>query len=134
MTAKPSPRPRTAAQAARAFYADPAMRLAAEAARNGEDWTQVLRTRPPVATQPPGTRRPVASRQVRDAVAGRPVKALPTRRMRSVKRRVRRTERRLVGAFAVLGIVLLTLAFLIPPVAAVTVAAVSAGMYLAHSK
>lgn len=125
MTAKQTT-PRTAAQAGRAFYADPAMRLAAEAMRHGYP----MPTTVPAGTAP-GAR---ISRQHRAAVAGRPVRPLPTRAMRTAKRRTRRAQQRATKALAVLGVTLLILIFLIPTVAAVTAASTLAAMTLAWSK
>lgn len=118
---KPTPH-RNAAQAARSFYANPAVRAAAQAARYGAPGAGI--TIVPVA----------ASAQVRAVGAGRKVRALPTPAVRTIKRRVRRTRRRLVGALAVIGVALLVLVFLIPLAAAVSAALVLGALYLAHAK
>ncbi len=107
---RPQPQP-TAAQQARKFFADPTMRLAAEAARRGEDWTRVNRAAIPRPAAGPRALRPVhTAAQQRAALSGRPVKAQPTKRQRAVRRRVRKLHRQTVNAFAAIGgLTLLTL-------------------------
>jgi hypothetical protein len=131
----PAPVP-TAAEQGRRFYADPTMRLAAQAARTNQDWTRVAQASAAGSRVPARSPRATVAgtAQARAVRSGRPVRALPTKRARTIKRRVRRTERRLIGAGAVLGIVLLTLVFLIPLAAAVGVSLATAAMFLAYSK
>jgi hypothetical protein len=118
---------------AREFYADPAMRIAQEAMRQGHaavpshdtvDRIHAGRTARQVtqrrATGPRRVAVTTTSRQARAALAGRPVQPLPTRTARKVAAKRRRMIRRLGVAAPVGMIVMIVLLFVIPAVAAVT--------------
>jgi hypothetical protein len=145
---------------AREFYADPAIRLAAEAMRQGRGIGQSVgvpkhegadaygraldaqrarqvaaaaRRRRSVA-QVPGTAPVRQSRQVRAARAGRPVQPLPTRTARRVRRAQRRLTHRLGLAAPAALIVLVALLFVIPAVAAVTLGLSVGAMVLGYAR
>jgi hypothetical protein len=133
--ARPAPRP-TAAHRSAQFWANPPMRTAQTDRVNGGDRSPHARRVDVVAV-------PVPSAQMRAAMAGRPVKPLPTRAVRKTKARIRRTQRRLTRAAAV-AFVVLVLALLVlvtSPVAplavipaALGVSAASGVVVLAWSK
>lgn len=122
MTKRQPPARPTAAEQSRRFYADPTMRIAAEAAR--QNWNGATPVIAPVR----------ASRQVHAVRAGRPVQPLPTRAARRIKRRARRAELRALNGLAVMGVTLLVLIFLIPVTAAVTAAVTLGAMTIAWTR
>lgn len=112
-------------------WRDPAMRRAQAVRVNGGDGSPyAIAARTPV--------QPVRHRaQVRAALAGKPVKALPTRRVRTVQRQARRAWHRVSAtATAVLIVLVAMLALLpgVPTMASVGVAAALGAFIYTHSK
>jgi hypothetical protein len=127
---------------AKTFYQDPAMRVAAEAMRQGHagvpshETVEAIHARtslaPATAARLAGAR-PV-TRQARAALAGRPVQPLPTRTVRRARRAQRRMVRRLGLAAPVALVVLIVLLAFIPAVAAVTLGLSVGSLILAYAK
>lgn len=109
-----------APEAARQFWRNPEAQLAQAVRVNGGDGSRAART--PVVRDARLLPVPVraqlrSSRQLRAAVAGRPVHALPTRQARALKRRAKRSWHR-VAVAGLAGFAALLLALVLTPVPA----------------